>query len=104
MSYPQIVQMAPSVKEELPPKEKEVINTTDSASAEDVAGITEEKDSEEHYMSGVKLHVLIFGLALSVFLMALDISILSTAIPVITEKFHSTADIGWYVSGYLLTL
>jgi MFS family permease len=29
---------------------------------------------------------------------------LNVAIPSITEKFHSTADIGWYSSGYLSTL
>ncbi|KAF2871405.1 major facilitator superfamily domain-containing protein [Massariosphaeria phaeospora] len=55
-------------------------------------------------MSGAKLHILIFGLGLAVFVMALDMSILVTAIPTITEKFHSVADIGWYMSGYLLTL
>ncbi|KAF2119343.1 major facilitator superfamily domain-containing protein [Lophiotrema nucula] len=55
-------------------------------------------------MSGAKLHVLILGLALAIFLMALDMSILVTAIPYITEKFESTVDIGWYFSSYLLTL
>ncbi|KAF2683133.1 MFS general substrate transporter [Lentithecium fluviatile CBS 122367] len=55
-------------------------------------------------MSGVKLYILIFGLGLAVFLMALDMTILVVAIPLITEKFQSTADIGWYMSGYLLTL
>ncbi|KAF2260069.1 MFS general substrate transporter [Lojkania enalia] len=55
-------------------------------------------------MSGTKLHILIFGLGIAVFLMALDMSILTTAIPEITAKFQSTEDIGWYVSGYLLTV
>ncbi|KAF1951583.1 MFS general substrate transporter [Byssothecium circinans] len=55
-------------------------------------------------MSGVKLYILVFSLSLAVLLMALDMSILVTAIPLITEKFQSTADIGWYMSGYFLTL
>jgi MFS family permease len=55
-------------------------------------------------MSGAKLYVLILGLSLACFLMALDMSIITVAIPVITEKFHSTADIGWYVSAYLLSV
>ncbi|KAF2475439.1 MFS general substrate transporter [Lindgomyces ingoldianus] len=55
-------------------------------------------------MSGVKLHILIFGLAVAVFLTALDMSVITTANPKITEKFHSTEDIGWYTSAYMLTL
>lgn len=66
--------------------------------------VEEEDDGEQHHMSGAKLHVLIFGLGIAMFLMALDMSILSTAIPIITEKFNSTEDIGWYMSSYLLTL
>ncbi|PVI02421.1 MFS general substrate transporter [Periconia macrospinosa] len=55
-------------------------------------------------MTGVKLYLLVFGLSLAVLLMSLDMSIMTTAIPYITEKFQSTADIGWYMSGYMLTL
>jgi MFS family permease len=35
--------------------------------------------------------------------MALDNTILSTAIPRITDQFNSLDDIGWYASAYLLT-
>jgi hypothetical protein len=60
--------------------------------------------SEKHVMSRAKLNTLIFGLGLAIFFMALDMSILATAIPRITEKFKSTDDIGWYASGYMLTM
>lgn len=65
-----------------------------------------EKGIEENdqILTGTKLHIIIFGLALAVFLMALDMSILTTAIPLVTEKFHSTADIGWYMSAYALSM
>lgn len=43
------------------------------------------------------------ALCLSVFCMALDNTILSTAIPHITDQFKSLDDIGWYASAYLLT-
>src|SRR5690349_19749247 len=33
-----------------------------------------------------------------------DQNIITTAIPRITDEFHSIADIGWYGSAYLLTL
>lgn len=64
----------------------------------------EAKEAEDNIMSGPKLLILMVGLGFAVFLMALDMSILSTAIPLITAKFNSTDDIGWYMSGYLLTL
>jgi hypothetical protein len=77
----------------------------DEVSAHDQASsIKPEQPTEDHFMSGPKLHILIFGVSIAVFLMALDMSIISTAIPFITVKFQSTEDIGWYVSGYMVTL
>ena len=63
-----------------------------------------DKAVEDCSLSGAKLHILIVGLALAVFLMALDMSIITTAIPLITEKFQATEDIGWYFSAYSLSL
>lgn len=63
-----------------------------------------EPEDVDYTLSGAKLNIIIFGLGLAVFLMALDMSILVTAIPLITEKFQSTADIGWYMSAYALSL
>ena len=40
---------------------------------------------------------------LSLFLVALDRTIVTTAIPRITDEFHSLGDIGWYGSAYMLT-
>lgn len=37
------------------------------------------------------------------FLVALDRTIVATAIPTITDEFHSLGDIGWYGSAYMLT-
>ncbi|KAI1366405.1 putative efflux pump [Xylaria arbuscula] len=62
---------------------------------------TSEDDTE--YPSGVKFVLITVALCLSVFLMALDNSIIATAIPKITETFHSLSDVGWYGSAYLLT-
>lgn len=40
---------------------------------------------------------------LSIFLVTLDQNIITTAIPRITDEFHSINDIGWYGTAYLLT-
>lgn len=46
----------------------------------------------------------ILALVLSIFLSSLDLTIIATAIPVITEELHSLEDVGWYGSAFLLTI
>ncbi|KAL4903034.1 hypothetical protein BDW74DRAFT_169265 [Aspergillus multicolor] len=55
------------------------------------------------YPTPLKLTFILLGLNLSMFLVGLDNTILSSAIPKITDKFHALADVGWYASAYLLT-
>ncbi|KAL1895631.1 hypothetical protein Sste5346_005100 [Sporothrix stenoceras] len=50
-----------------------------------------------------KLVFLLVSVLTSMFLVALDRTIISTAIPQITDEFHSLPDVGWYGSAYLLT-
>jgi hypothetical protein len=55
------------------------------------------------YPKGFKLGIILVAICCAVFLVALDQTILSTAIPKITDEFASIRDIGWYGSAYLLT-
>ncbi|UKZ95983.1 uncharacterized protein TrAFT101_010789 [Trichoderma asperellum] len=65
---------------------------------------TEENDSEEIVYPTIGKHILVlFAIALSIFLVALDTSIVSTAIPHITDDFHSLDDVAWYGSGFFMT-
>jgi EmrB/QacA subfamily drug resistance transporter len=68
-------------------------------------GKAEEATERERtdYPTGMKLTVIVSALALAVFLMALDNTIIATAIPRITDQFKSLGDVGWYGSSYLLT-
>jgi MFS family permease len=43
-----------------------------------------------------------FAIFMAAFLVALDRTIIATAIPKITDTFNSLGDIGWYASAYLL--
>ncbi|KAG8525237.1 uncharacterized protein KY384_008881 [Bacidia gigantensis] len=61
-------------------------------------------DEEPTYPSTRKLIPIIISLYLAFFLVALDRTIIATAIPVITDRFHSLGDVGWYASGYMLTM
>ncbi|KAM3535274.1 hypothetical protein MY4038_001515 [Beauveria bassiana] len=58
---------------------------------------------EPEYPDTVKLSLTIFALCVSIFLVALDQTIVAPALGAITTQFNSTKDIGWYGSTYLLT-
>ena len=57
---------------------------------------SKENDHQAIIYPSIGRHILIlFAAALSVFLVALDTSIVSTAIPQITDDFHSLDDVAW---------
>lgn len=62
-----------------------------------------EAEDPNDYPKGAKLAIIIAALASAVLLVALDQTIVATAIPKITNQFHSVQDIGWYGSAYFLT-
>ncbi|KAI1412496.1 MFS general substrate transporter [Hypoxylon sp. FL1857] len=66
-------------------------------------GPTESPEEFRHeYMTGIKLVIFLFPVTLVYFLLMLDGSIVSTAIPSITSEFNSLLDIGWYGGAYQL--
>ncbi|KAI0814137.1 MFS gliotoxin efflux transporter glia [Xylaria sp. FL0064] len=83
-------------------------DSNDSTRSEDVLGEdgrdVEAKAAEITYPAKPVLIIIVSGLLLSLFLVALDVSIISTAIPKITSEFNSMADVGWYGSAFFLTL
>lgn len=89
---------------------KEIVVDEDSAPRKSGDGTGDEAPAEEteteddsKYLSGVKLGILSLGLCLTTFVIALDNTIIATAIPKITTVFNSLDDVGWYGSSYLLT-
>ncbi|CAI6254181.1 unnamed protein product [Periconia digitata] len=84
--------------------EKTVVSS--SGTNKNVEGNDQERDEpedESKYLSGYKLAILSLGLCLTTFVIALDNTIIATAIPKITTVFNSLNDVGWYGSSYLLT-
>lgn len=55
------------------------------------------EDDNHEYVTGVKLIMILMPTTLVYFLLMLDGSIISTAIPEITSEFDSLLDVGWYV-------
>ncbi|ODH26656.1 hypothetical protein ACO22_04488 [Paracoccidioides brasiliensis] len=67
------------------------------------AGNEEIDDNDPRHLGIYRLSLVLISLNLSVFLIGLDNTIISTAIPKITDNFHALGDVGWYASSYLLT-
>ena len=93
-------------------------HANDNENTKDAAGVTDaiqrsesgheentvdEQNDDSKYPGGAKLGVLTFGLCMAIFVVALDNTIIATAIPKITTVFDSLNDVGWYGSSYLLT-
>ncbi|EFQ99145.1 azole resistance protein 1 [Nannizzia gypsea CBS 118893] len=78
-------------------------NSQEETNAELDAACQDEHANDGDYPHGMKLAVIVGSLAASVFLVALDETIITTAIPKITDDFHSINDIGWYGSAYFMT-
>ena len=86
-----------------PPAEGEGKDVAPTSADDNKNEPTEEPDDESKYLSGIKLIILTLGLCLTTFVIALDNTIIATAIPKITTVFNSLEDVGWYGSSYLLT-
>ena len=77
----------PSLKE----KEPSIL----AAPGEEGAALAQATSNVENYPTGAKLALTLLSVYLSVFLVALDRTIIATALPEITNKFHSFGDVGW---------
>jgi len=60
-------------------------------------------EEKPEFPSGKKVALILVALFLAMFLIALDRTIIATAVPQITNQFNSLDDVGWYASAYLLT-
>jgi len=65
---------------------------------------TSSDETSKQYPKGLKLVLIFVSLCSCTFLVALDSTIIATAIPTITSEFNSLNDISWYNAAFLLTL
>ncbi|KAK7570630.1 hypothetical protein V3481_019176 [Fusarium oxysporum f. sp. vasinfectum] len=57
---------------------------------------------EEEYPTGPRLAIVVLALVLSIFFVSLDMTIIATAIPKITDEFHTLDDVSWYGSAFFM--
>ncbi|KAK0652359.1 major facilitator superfamily domain-containing protein [Cercophora newfieldiana] len=79
---------------------------TDSGSTkEELAPIPiDDEEDAVQYPKGATLTFIVVALVLSVFLVALDMTIVATAIPKITDEFHGLEEVAWYGSAFFMTV
>lgn len=63
-----------------------------------------EEPSQPLVLHGVQLWLLLAVLYMSVYLLALELTMLSTIIPTLTNEFNTVADISWYEAAYVLPM
>lgn len=56
------------------------------------------------YPTGLRFGLIILALSVVVILVNLDMNIVATAVPAITDHFHTIADVAWYAAAFRLTL
>lgn len=99
---------APSVqKEYTPPSDNSSITEKADGSvleARQGAGeVLADGEDTGVYPTGLRMASIVVALVLSIFLVSLDLTIVGTAIPAITEDFQGLDKISWYGSAFFLT-
>jgi EmrB/QacA subfamily drug resistance transporter len=84
----------------------EPTDPTDAPVQDEIAGQdaapAEEAQDEKPKRSKTKIALIMLSLGISVLLVALDITIVTTALPTIAERFHSASGYTWVGSAYLI--
>lgn len=79
------------------------VSDPEAAAAEKANPANDDDDETDLYKPKTfAFWAVIVSALLSMFLVALDRTIIATAVPRITDEFHSQGDIGWYAAGYNL--
>jgi MFS family permease len=58
--------------------------------------------TQPEYPTGAKLWLIMLTMAAVLILASIDMNIVATAVPSITDHFHTVADVGWYSSAFRL--
>ncbi|KAH7304464.1 major facilitator superfamily domain-containing protein [Stachybotrys elegans] len=67
------------------------------------AASSSEDVSTPDYPTGLRLWLILISLFCSVFLIALDMTIVATAVPAITDDFQGLQDVSWYGVAFFMT-
>ncbi|KAK2875386.1 hypothetical protein FQN49_001635 [Arthroderma sp. PD_2] len=75
---------------------------SDSAGENTVDPETHPAEESQEYPTGLKFWLIVLTLSALIILGGLDTNIVATAVPSITNDFHTATDVGWYSSAFRL--
>lgn len=87
-----------------PTRHKDDLSTPEDLEKADTNMAPVTRIATADYPHSFQLALIVVALVLSIFLVALDMTIVATAIPKITDEFHSLDQVGWYGSAFFLTV
>ncbi|KUJ18298.1 MFS general substrate transporter [Mollisia scopiformis] len=94
----------PSFNKEIDNKIDDQPTDNEDGSVKNVSEGVANGEDEVEYPAGFRLAAIVVALLLSIFLVSLDMTIVATAIPKITDEFHGLDLVGWYGSAFFLTV
>ncbi|SPJ81566.1 related to aflatoxin efflux pump AFLT [Fusarium torulosum] len=77
-------------------------NTESIQLEQNVATGPDNDAAEAQYPTGIKLWLIMLSVAAVLVLSSIDMNIVATAVPSITDHFHTVAHVGWYSSAFRL--
>ncbi|KAJ5533855.1 Major facilitator superfamily domain general substrate transporter [Penicillium freii] len=86
-----------------PPQTSSTLMSGSESGSIHIANDDAKSHATDDYPHGARLAAVVISLMLGMFLVALDNTILGTAIPKITDEFHDLNKVSWYGSAYLMT-
>ncbi|KAJ5825826.1 Major facilitator superfamily domain general substrate transporter [Penicillium riverlandense] len=89
---------------DLQQQQQQIQSPSTAASARTIEPLNIEStpDTEPNYPTGTKFWFTIIAICMILILGGLDANIVATAVPSITDHFHTVADVGWYSSAFRL--
>lgn len=93
----------PRVSQDVAPAAAAGVPATSTEPPASPTGSAAVQPDADEYPTPAAAAVVMVAILLAIFLVALDRTIIATAIPAMTDEFHSLDDIGWYGSAFLLT-
>ncbi|KAF4997162.1 hypothetical protein FGRMN_4056 [Fusarium graminum] len=86
-------------------EKKEESNLDEDVEAGTVQNNTDSDDpNEDDYPKGINMFFIVLALVMAVFLFSLDLTIVATAIPKITDEFKGLDKVGWYGAAFFMTV
>lgn len=93
---------APSTAPDVAYEKESSQSTTDDHDEREEKPKPDDAKFNEH-PSGARLVCIVLALVLAIFLVSLDLTIVATVIPKITDEFHGLADLSWYSAAFFMT-